>query len=566
MPFVFTLKSDAGTVYRGLLKPAVCVALNPDGQKCGEDCTLHIEYCAAHLRSLLALEVKKATDPKMGLGLFAVGAEGEVVFSKRGNGKPHRVVSYKGQVLTRKRCVERYGLNFAPFAMHLTNSLVIDPALVRGVASYMNHSGEKANCKYVKSKSGVHVEALRLIRGGEELFANYHPTKKGSLDARYSTEFCEEFQTESNVYCYCQKTDDGKLYVECSGKECWHARKWVHAECAGLETVPNVFYCEDCQGRARSDEVRVTTPKMLGKYFTIEGHAAMAFDAVRNAAFKKALDCAVKQGARSCFDVGTGPTAFLSVLAADRGMRVGGIEADEVAARSAHKILRARGGFVKHLVAQDAEASELVLEFKPDVVLCELIGFLASGEGMPVALASIQKASGGSGASFLPSVFATRFTLGFCPREGREDKFTLFRRLNFDKFSLSLDTSELEVFDCSKNLQPQLLQERKCALLVKGRGGGGGGVVNSLAFYIEAEFLGGARFTSRALTRNSATNWRNLVLWLPHELEVRSGDVVEVESTVDARQFPSKYAFKIVHKRQGQEMSTQHIQLDDLFP
>jgi hypothetical protein len=558
MPFVFTLKSDAGTVYRGLLKPAVCEALNPDGEKCGEDCTLHIEYCAAHLRSLLALEVKKATDPKMGLGLFAVGTESEVVFSKRGNGKPHRVVSYKGQVLTRERCVERYGLNFAPFAMHLTNSLVIDPALFRGVASYMNHSGEKANCKYVKSKSGVHIEALRLIRGGEELFANYHPTKKGSLDARYSTEFVEEL----DVYCYCQKTDDGKLYVECSGKECWHAKKWVHAECAGLEKVPETFYCDDCAHRERSEGVRITTPKILARHFMLEGHAAMAFDAVRNEAFKKALDYVVKKGARSCFDVGTGPTAFLSVLAADRGMRVGGIEADAVAARSAHKILRARGGFVRHLVAQDAEARALVLEFKPDVVVCELIGFLASGEGMPVALASIQKACGGSGASFLPSVFATRFTLGFCPRESREDKFTLFRRLNFDKFSLSLSTSELEVFDCSKNLQPQLLQERKCAPLVNGRGGG---VVNSLAFYIEAEFLGGARFTSRALTKDSATNWRNLVLWLPHELEVRSGDVVEVESTVDARQFPSKYAFKIVHTSRGRPVSTQHVRLDDLF-
>lgn len=89
--------------------------------------------------------------------------------------------------------------------------------------------------------------------------------------------------------------------------------------------------------------------------------------------------------------------------------------------------------------------------------------------------------------------------------------------------------------------------------------------MNSLAFYIEADFLGGARFTSRANCVHSATNWRNMVLWLLHELEVKGGDVVEVESTIDAREFPSKYSFKIVHKSQGQAVSTQHIQLDDLF-
>ena len=565
MPFAFTLKNGRNeTVFTGALKPAVCAALTEDGKTCGEDCTLHIEYCARHLRSILALEVREATDPTMGLGLFAAKTKDGVVFSKKGGGKPHRVVSYKGQILTNERCFKRYGTHPAPFAMYLTNARVIDPALVRGVGSYMNHSSAQANCKFVKSQGAVFIEAVRPIRGGEELFANYHPTRRGFLNSEHETHQARAM----GGYCYCQKPDDGEMYVECSGKGCWHARNWVHAECAGFKgavEVPGVFLCEDC---AAPTPVRITSPRVLARHFMIEGHAAMVADGVRNAAFKKALDYAVKQGARSCFDVGTGPTAFLSVLASDRGMRVGGIEADAQAAKSAREILRAKMGFVEHLVAQDPKTSRLVRKFKPDVVVCELIGFLASGEGMPLALASIQKASGG--ALFLPSVFSTRFALGCCPRESREDKFTLFRRLNFDKFKFGLSTedSELEVYDCGKDLQPQLFQERKCALLVKGGTGGeegGGGVVNSLAFYIEADFLGVARFTSRANRLHSATNWRNMVLWLLHELEVKGGDVVEVESTIDAREFPSKYSFKIVHKSQGQAVSTQHIQLDDLF-
>lgn len=236
MTFLFRLHDQRSKklVFESCLVPATCRF------QCGRDCTLHVDACASHLSSVFNVQVKRATDPAMGLGLFAVGAADDLVFDKG-----QRIVEYKGQLLSLEAYAQRYGQNESPFAMQLTAHTFIDPAIVRGVGSYINHSPNSgANCRYSRSGGKVFVVATRPILGGTELRANYNSGRK-FLASVYETAPVDD---AAKPLCYCSKPDDGELYVECSGgARCWRANGWVHAKCAGLREIPDTFTCAGCQ-------------------------------------------------------------------------------------------------------------------------------------------------------------------------------------------------------------------------------------------------------------------------------------------------------------------------------
>jgi len=234
MSLLFSLRDKSKKiVFESCLVPASCTF-------CGEDCTLHVDGCAKHLRSVYKLQVKPATDRKMGLGLFAAGDPNKVIFKKG-----QRIVEYKGQLLSLEAYTQRYGNVQSPFAMQLSADTFIDPAIVRGVGSYMNHSANSgANCRYSRSGGKVFVVATKPVSGGTELFANYNSGRK-FLASAYETKPVHE---AAKTFCYCSQPDDGELYVECSGgARCWRAHGWVHAKCAKLRKIPDTFTCRDCK-------------------------------------------------------------------------------------------------------------------------------------------------------------------------------------------------------------------------------------------------------------------------------------------------------------------------------
>ena len=49
------------------------------------------------------------------------------------------------------------------------------------------------------------------------------------------------------VWCYCRSKDDGRLMVECSGRDC--PIKWFHGDCVKLDSTRGDWYCADCERR-----------------------------------------------------------------------------------------------------------------------------------------------------------------------------------------------------------------------------------------------------------------------------------------------------------------------------
>lgn len=299
--------------------------------------------------------------------------------------------------------------------------------------------------------------------------------------------------------------------------------------------------------------------------FTSKEYEAMGSDAVRNKVYRNALKRASLAGFKRVFDVGAGPRALLCSFAAEYGFHVSGIEPDVTAFKSAQKTLKTLKK-LRCLQAQDPKTSKWLSELKPDVVVCELLGFLASSEGMFSALSAVQK-SLPPDALILPTQAATLFTLscvsGTKTRGYTSPQFALVKRLHFHAVEMST-MLPLEEFDCGTDLAPQLSQKRVGELVATRTGR-----ADSLSFWIKVDFnlnskrlARGSYFTSKyGDSVSSASNWHNMVLWLPSPILVRKGQIVTVESVSDATAYPCVYSFTITAGK-----STQAITLDNLIP
>jgi hypothetical protein len=151
--------------------------------RCENFCVIGIEYCWYHLLHLFHLRIEKS--PIGGVGLFAALPDDpdpqKIVFRQGDN-----VMTYKGEVVHTAEMQRRYGPHTAPYAFspfrHHPN-FTLDSAHRRSIGSLINHAnGRNDNVELTllhfshpeyDRMTTVGIKALKAVRNGQELFANY---------------------------------------------------------------------------------------------------------------------------------------------------------------------------------------------------------------------------------------------------------------------------------------------------------------------------------------------------------------------------------------------------------
>lgn len=114
--------------------------------------------------------------PNIGSGIFAreASTSDEIIFAKG-----HMIAKYNGEFMDNDYYGDRYDDIYphGPYAMYFNHTHTIDSACMRGVAALINHKKKRrgANAKFSIRKNGVFVVAIKDIRAGEEIYADYGP-------------------------------------------------------------------------------------------------------------------------------------------------------------------------------------------------------------------------------------------------------------------------------------------------------------------------------------------------------------------------------------------------------
>jgi hypothetical protein len=163
----FAYRNAAGVVFERALSVTLC-----EYPKCTKLVTVGAPYCAVHLQHVLGLRIGTSTIPDAGMGVFACEfcADDRVVIPEG-----DVVCPYVGEVLNLVELDARYGDTTAPYALRISDDVVIDAACHRGVGAMINHSAEHPNTEFVINADVLDVDivATRDILAGEELFVNY---------------------------------------------------------------------------------------------------------------------------------------------------------------------------------------------------------------------------------------------------------------------------------------------------------------------------------------------------------------------------------------------------------
>lgn len=129
-------------------------------------------------------------------------------------------------------------------------------------------------------------------------------------------------------------------------------------------------------------------------------HADMVFDERRVRAYRRAIDAAVADG-DVVVDIGAG-TGLLSFLCLQAGARrVHAIERSPVIRWA--QLLAEKNGFADRMVFHHADAREIDLGVKVDVIVSELIGHLAFEEGMAETIVDVKDRFLKPGGTLIPA-------------------------------------------------------------------------------------------------------------------------------------------------------------------
>merc|ERR1719424_641586 len=119
--------------------------------------------------------------------------------------------------------------------------------------------------------------------------------------------------------------------------------------------------------------------------FTEEAYASMRDDESRTPLYARAIAARVGEapkGTLSVLDIGTGPHAVLALLAAEAGARkVYAVEVNSDAAARAREAVRA-AGWSEVIEVIEGFSTEVTLPEKVDLVVSEIVGSVASEEGL----------------------------------------------------------------------------------------------------------------------------------------------------------------------------------------
>ena len=126
--------------------------------------------------------------------------------------------------------------------------------------------------------------------------------------------------------------------------------------------------------------------------FDEKAYEAMRDDESRTPLFEKAIKArlAGHEGQLTVLEIGTGPFALLALIAARAGARkVYAIEAQPEAARRARQAIR-KAGFESTIEVLEGFSTAITLPEKADLVVAEIVGSIASEEGMYATIRDAQ--------------------------------------------------------------------------------------------------------------------------------------------------------------------------------
>jgi len=336
-----------------------------------------------------------------------------------------------------------------------------------------------------------------------------------------------------------------------------------------------------------------------------EGYTSMTRDVRRNRVYRLAIAAAASEGLLGFLEVGPGGDACLTKMVLEEaGAWVVGVEGNKWAAESARTQLRGLHGaegprwriVTGHSSSRTPAMDEALHGRDFDVLLQEVLGYIASREGVVATLADLQGRMSPLPKRLLPGAVATFFTPALVSlediRRNLQGSASLYCGPNYLlACRVPLDTTApwrssgapvcgcLEFINFAQPLTrgaPQLRQERAAAFAVPASAKGGV-QVNSLVVFIWAGFAGApprrfepetgfpygcaelaesdAAAWSGCLSFSSAcaasdakaeaSNWPNVVLLLDTPLTVPPGGRLEVVSVADLRGATCTYEWRV---------------------
>ena len=162
-----------------------CESQNVTGTQCSRVTDIGAGICSWHLSCKYRLCIKKSTikikNKSIGFGLFTTNPNNkkELVFRKN-----DFILSYTGEVVTKKELNKRYGNYTAPYGIGGPSEdrygkyscPYNDAALQRCTSSLINHAtGKHANCMFLYNETMrlVEIVAIKNIYPDKELFCYY---------------------------------------------------------------------------------------------------------------------------------------------------------------------------------------------------------------------------------------------------------------------------------------------------------------------------------------------------------------------------------------------------------
>lgn len=162
-------------VFSKQLESVRYTGISKTGNQCGKRCLIGTSKCWIHLLSDHKLRIKPATNPAMGLGLFACNRtdDNAIVFRK-----DDLVIVYGGETITLATLHERYMRHTAPYGVEIRkDALFKDCAVDRCIGGHINHGTNRvANCRFVPYRGEMKIRSVKNVRNNEELFVNYGRT------------------------------------------------------------------------------------------------------------------------------------------------------------------------------------------------------------------------------------------------------------------------------------------------------------------------------------------------------------------------------------------------------
>lgn len=174
MPKEFVFKIDGHETFRKRLLTGRCQGHTKTGLRCKRKCIIGFEYCPVHLQSIKHLKIKDSNIPNAGKGLFAVDntlGQNAIVFET-----DDPIAQYNGELINHAELDRRYGEdNTAPYAVGISNNVIIDAAAERSVASIANQNPGHTNAAFVNdvARRKSRIKATRNIRNNREIYLAY---------------------------------------------------------------------------------------------------------------------------------------------------------------------------------------------------------------------------------------------------------------------------------------------------------------------------------------------------------------------------------------------------------